>query len=143
MLVRGPCGAGAKARDGGAGRGYDRPMLHFALTSRDQFALAEVGGLVSLDAWRAVLQQIALALDASAAPPRLVIDMTAVLGYLGIPERTAVGALMASHFGAMEKVAILVQAHKITTVVSTEAQRNGLNLRLFPSYDDAVAWAVA
>jgi hypothetical protein len=69
--------------------------------------------------------------------------MQGVLGYLGIPERTAVGALMANHLAGMEKVAVLVQAHKITQVVYDEAQRNGLNLRLFPEYADAVAWVVA
>jgi hypothetical protein len=72
-----------------------------------------------------------------------VIDMTAVLGYLGIPERRAVGALLAQHLAGIEKVALVVQAHKITDVVSSEARRNGLNLRLFPKYDDAVAWVIA
>ncbi len=115
-------------------------MLTFELTCRDGFALAHLNGLVSLDAWRTVLGKLADALAATAAPPRLVIDMTAVLGYLGIPERKAVGVLMAQNFGAMEKVVVVVQAHKITGTVSAEAQRNGLNLQLFPEFDDAVAW---
>lgn len=118
-------------------------MLHFALTARDGFALALLHGLVGLDAWGAVLEKLGAALASSAAPPRLVLDMTAALGYLGIPERRAVGTLMARHLGGMEKVAIVVQAHKITDVVHDEAQQNGLNLRLFPRYDDAVAWVSA
>jgi hypothetical protein len=69
-----------------------------------------------------------------------VLDITAVAGYLGVPERRAVGALMARHLGRMQKVAIVVQAHKITDVVYGEAQRNGLDLQLFPEFDDAVAW---
>jgi hypothetical protein len=115
-------------------------MLNFKLATQDGFALAQLDGLVSLDSWRLVLQGISRALPATAAPARLVIDMRAVLGYLGIPERTAVGALMAEHLAGKEKVAVVVEAHKITQVVYDEAQRHGLNLRLFPAYDDAVAW---
>jgi hypothetical protein len=118
-------------------------MLNFTLTADDGFVLAHLDGLVSLDAWDAVLQGLARALAATAAPPRLVIDMRAVLGYLGIPERTAVGALMAKHLAGMQKVAILVEAHKITHVVYDEAQRNGLNLHLFPEYGAAVAWVIS
>jgi hypothetical protein len=118
-------------------------MLNFKLTPQDGFVLAHLDGLAALDAWSEVLPRLALALPAAAAPARLVIDMQGVLGYLGIPERTAVGALMANHLAGMEKVAVLVQAHKITQVVYDEAQRNGLNLRLFPEYADAVAWVVA
>ena len=65
------------------------------------------------------------------------------LGYLGVPERRAVGALMARHFAGMEKVAIVVQAQKITDVVQGEAQHKGLNLRLFPEHAEAVAWAIS
>lgn len=115
-------------------------MMNFALTAQEGFALAHLGGLVTLEAWQAVLDKLSAALVATAAPPRLVIDMTAVLGYLGIPERRMVGTLMAQHFSALEKVAIVVQAEKITGVVSGEAQRLGLDLQLFPEHDHAVAW---
>jgi hypothetical protein len=115
-------------------------MLDYRLTGGEVFALAHLDGLVSLEGWQAVLKRLADELIAIAAPPRLVIDMTAVLGYLGTPERRTVGALLARHFNGIEKVAVVVQAHKITDVVSSEAQRNGLNLRLFPEYDEAVAW---
>lgn len=115
-------------------------MLKFELCEDDRFAVARLDGIVSLEAWAKVLEDLATAVRASDAPPRLVVDMNAVLGYLGIPERQAVGAMMARHFAGMEKVAIVVQAHKITNVVHDEAQRHGLNLRLFPSGEDARAW---
>lgn len=118
-------------------------MLKFELTEGEQFAVARLDGLVSLEAWAAVLQDLAAALRTRAAPPRLVIDMSAVLGYLGVPERQAVGALLASHLAGMQKVAIVVEARKITHVVHDEAQRRGLDLRLFPSRGDAQAWVCA
>jgi hypothetical protein len=118
-------------------------MLNFALTSGEDFTLAHLNGLVSLEAWGTVLQGLDGALAASPAPRRLLIDMTDVLGYLGVPERRAVGALMAHHFAGMVKVALVVQAHKITDVVYSEAQKNGLNLRLFPQYEEAAEWVTS
>ena len=118
-------------------------MLTFKLTAQSGFTVVHLDGLVFLEAWRAVLESIADELAKGDAPARLVVDMRAVGGYLGIPERTAVGALMAKHFAGTEKVAVVVQAHKITEVVYSEAQRNGLNLRLFPDWDDAVAWVIS
>jgi len=118
-------------------------MLKFELSTREQVAFAQIEGLVSVEAWATVLENLATALQASAAPPRLVIDLNGLLGYLGVPERQTVGALMARHLARMQKVALIVPAHKITNVVHDEAQRNGLNLRLFPCSDDAHAWVIA
>lgn len=118
-------------------------MLKFELSEGEQFAVARLEGLVSVPAWAAVLEDLAAALRSRAAPPRLVIDMSAVLGYLGVPERQEVGALMARHLAGMQKVAIVVQAQKITHVVHDEAQRHGLDLRLFPLDEDARAWVCA
>jgi hypothetical protein len=118
-------------------------MLKFELVDAQGFSIARLEGLVSLDAWATVLAELRTALGARNAPPRLVIDMNAVLGYLGVPERQAVGGLMARHLAGMQKVAIVVHAAKITNVVHDEAQRNGLNLRLFPRSEDAQAWICA
>jgi hypothetical protein len=122
---------------------YDASMLNFELTLDDGFILVTLEGLVSLDAWDEVLQRVAVALPPKDAPRRLVIDMRSVLGYLGIPERTAVGNMMASRLNLMEKVVILVQTEKITQIVHDEARKNGLDLRLFPHYDQAVAWVTS
>ncbi|MEJ6020661.1 hypothetical protein [Ramlibacter sp. PS4R-6] len=115
-------------------------MLDFQLLAEEDFAVAQLEGLVTLDAWREVLQRLADEVKSNGAPSRLVIDIRRVLGYLGIPERKTVGALMAHHFLTCAKVAVVVQAQKITGVVSGEANRHGLDLRLFPDFDDAVAW---
>jgi len=118
-------------------------MLTFQLTANDGFDLVRLEGLVSFDAWDAVLRRVSAALAARDGPRRLMVDMQSVLGYLGIPERRAVGAMMATHLGGMQKVAILVQAEKITNVVHDEAHRHGLDLRLFPHHGDAVAWVTS
>ena len=50
---------------------------------------------------------------------------------------------MATHLARMERVALSIQAEKIAGVVQAEARRNRLNLRLFPSDDEAVRWVMA
>lgn len=114
-------------------------MFLFQLTPHDDFLLAEVSGLVSLEAWQKLLRELELAL-APLPGDRLMLDLMGLLGWLGVPERQAVGALMATHFKRMKKVAIFIQAHKITNVVKDEARRGGLALQLFSSRDEALAW---
>jgi hypothetical protein len=118
-------------------------MLTFEITDSEGFVLVRLEGLVSLDAWDAVLHKISAALVARDGPRRLLIDMKPALGYLGIPERRALGAMMAQRLGMMQKVAILVQAEKITNVVHDEAHRLGLDLSLFAESGSAVAWVTS
>ena len=104
--------------------------------------MAHIEGLVSSEAWDEVLKKLELAI-AGASSDRLVVDLSGLVGWLGLPERTAVGRLMATRLARMKKVALVIQAEKISGAVESEAQRNGLDLRLFPVYDDAVEWVVS
>ena len=116
-------------------------MLQLQTLPRDDFFLAHLSGLVSVEAWENGLRDLKEAFQGSQRD-RLVVDLTGLVGWLGVPERTAVGAFMATHLGQMEKVALFIQAEKIAGVVEAEARRQGLDLRLFSSFDDAVSWAV-
>jgi hypothetical protein len=117
-------------------------MLQLRYLPQDVFILAHFTGLVSVEAWENGLRALE---DAARGEhlDRLVLDLTGLVGWLGVPERTAVGALMARHLARMKRVALYIQREKITGVVEAEAQRNGLNLRLFSSYDEAVSWAIS
>ena len=117
-------------------------MLQLRVSPRDGFLLAEIGGLVSIEAWEGVLRELGQA-GLAARSHRLVVDLTALVGWLGVPERTEVGALMASHLAPFEKVSLYIQAVKIAGVVEPAARSHGLDLRLFSSWDEAVSWAVA
>jgi len=117
-------------------------MLQFHLLPQDTFLLVQLSGLVSLDAWEKALRELEDAIK-GAPEERLVIDLRGLVGWLGLPERRAVGALMAAHLAQMRRVALLIEAQKITGVVEEEAQRNGLDLRLFSTEEDAVSWAVS
>lgn len=116
--------------------------MQYQLFPNDEFILAHLSGLVSLPAWDQVLGELEQALDGAVAD-RLVLDLTGLVGWLGLPERTAVGALMARRLARMKKVALYIQANKITGVVEAEAQRHGLDLRLFPAANAATGWVLA
>lgn len=117
-------------------------MLKFSILPHDEVVVAQVGGLVSVPAWERFLHELADALSGRPSD-RLVLNLTQLVGWLGVPERTTVGALMATHLRSMKKVALFIQPEKITGVVQAEAERHGLELRLFSEYDAAVSWAVS
>ena len=117
-------------------------MLHFRVEPQAGYILVRLAGLVSLQAWQQALGELEAALR-EVPGNRMVLDLMGLLGYLGTFERQSVGALMATHFGKMEKVAVAVHAEKITDVVRSEAHRGGLQLRLFPQLEEAVGWVTA
>lgn len=117
-------------------------MLQVLVLPHDDFIHARLSGLVSVASWAQGLRDLEQAVSGGPGS-RLVVDLTGLVGWLGVPERTTVGALMAVHLAAMTRVALYIQAEKIAGVVQAEARRNGLDLRLFPTYDEAVRWAVA
>lgn len=88
------------------------------------------------------MRELEVALSGSRGD-RLVLNLTGLVGWLGVPERTAVGAFMATHLARMNKVALFTQPEKIAGVVKAEARRNGLDLQMFSSYEDAVSWVVS
>jgi hypothetical protein len=117
-------------------------MLRFHFLANEQFVHAQLEGLVSLDAWQQALAELEKHADL-ARSDRLLLDLTGLLGWLGVPERQAVGTLMATHFARMRKVALVIQKEKITGVVATQAQRLGLDLKLFSDFAEAAAWVVS
>jgi hypothetical protein len=117
-------------------------MLQLRFHPQERYLLAHLSGLVSVESWTQGLLDLRAAI-ASMPQDRLVVDLTGLLGWLGVPERTQVGVLMATHLGRMKRVALYIQQEKIAGVVEAEARRQGLDLRLFARYEDAVAWAVS
>jgi hypothetical protein len=117
-------------------------MLKLSIEPHEEFILVFFSGLVSVEAWGAALKELEARLE-TLEGNRLVLDLMGLLGYLGVPERTAVGALMATHLRRMRRVALAVHGEKITNVVRSEAGRGGLTLCLFTNLDEAVSWAVA
>jgi hypothetical protein len=117
-------------------------MLQLHVHPHDDFYLVGLSGLVSVEAWDKVLGELGEAVH-DAGKDRLVVNLMGLVGWLGVPERTNVGALMAKHLARMKRVAHFIQQEKIAGVVEAEARRRGLDMRLFPSYEEAVAWVLS
>jgi hypothetical protein len=117
-------------------------MLQFQLQPQDGFVLVPLTGLVTPEAWKNALAEVEAALLGQPAD-RAVFDLGGLVGWLGEPERRAVGGLMAKHLAPMKRVALVIEARKITGVVEEEATRAGLSLRLFSVMDDAVGWVTS
>lgn len=103
---------------------------------------AHISGLVSVEAWDVALQELEAALPA-ATSDRLLVDLSGLVGWLGLPERTAVGTMMSRRLARMKKVALVIEQHKISGAVEAEAQSKGLDLRLFSSRGEAEGWVVS
>lgn len=116
--------------------------MQLRILPHDDYFLAHIDGLVSSEAWDEVLQELEIAV-ADTPRDRLLVDLSGLVGWLGLPERREVGRLMAARLARMKKVALVIQAEKITGAVESEARRNGLDLRLFPGYGDAADWVVS
>lgn len=116
--------------------------MRLRVSPQNDFVLAEITGLVALDAWDSVLTDLGQA--ATGAPtPRLVVDLTGLVGWLGLPERHEVGLLMARSLVRFKKVAMHIQPEKIVGTVEAAARGQGLELRMFASREQAVSWALA
>ena len=123
----------------GALRDNMQYILQFRTEPQDGYVLAHLSGLVSVEAWGNALPRLAAAVRGQG--DRLVVDLTGLVGWLGVPERTQVGTLWATHLAGMARVALFIQPEKIAGVVEAQAQRMGLNLRVVSHYDEAVHWA--
>ncbi|HTH80734.1 MAG TPA: hypothetical protein VL593_17305 [Ramlibacter sp.] len=113
--------------------------MRVELIDRETHIEGRVEGLVSMHAWETMLTNLNRELGTRTGD-RLLLDLFGLLGYLGEADRRAVGALMATQFAGLKKVALVIDAYKISGVVEREARRLGLDLRLFPDRDVALAW---
>jgi hypothetical protein len=103
------------------------------------YAVAEVSSLAFIEESVGVLEELAAQTRASGAR-RLLINLLDVVGTFGRDEQQAIGLLTHRHLAHMERVASLVPEEKITRVSEAAARSQGMELRVFTSLPDALAW---
>jgi hypothetical protein len=104
-------------------------------------ALAEVTALAFLESAEPVLRQIEKR-TRQHDDKRLLVNLMDVVGTFGPKEQQAIGMLATRYLSHLERVASLVPEEKITRVSEQVAQSAGMQLRVFTSFTDAVAWLV-
>ena len=104
-----------------------------------KMALAEVTALAFLESAEPVLRQIEKR-TRQHADKRLLVNLLDVVGTFGPQEQQAIAQLATRHLSHLEKVASLVPEDKITRVSEAAARKQGMELRVFTSLPEALAW---
>ena len=117
-------------------------MTTLHLTHGPAYAVAEVSALAFLESAEPLLRDIAEQ-TRSHGDRRLLINLMDVVGTLGPQEQHAIGLLAHRYLPHLEKVASLVPAEKLTRVSEAAARAQGMELRVFTTFSEAVDWLVA
>lgn len=117
--------------------------MNFKLTYRHgpKMALAEVSALAFLESAEPLLREIQ-ARTRENGDRRLLVNLLDVVGTFGPDQQQAIGLLAARYLSHLERVASLVPEDKITHVSEAVAQAQGMQLRVFTNFTDAVSWLV-
>jgi hypothetical protein len=111
--------------------------LHY--THGPAFAVAEVTALAFAESVEPVLQQLAER-TRQHGDRRLLINLLDVVGTFGHDEQKVIGLLAYRYLSHLDKVASLVPPEKITRVSEGAARAQGMELRVFTAFGDAVQW---
>ena len=103
------------------------------------YAVAQVSSLAFMEESLGVLEELAMRTRGSGAR-RLLINLLDVVGTFGRDEQQAIGLLTHRHLAHLERVASLVPEDKMTRVSEAAARSQGMELRVFTSLPDALAW---
>jgi hypothetical protein len=111
--------------------------LHY--THGPAFAVAEVTALAFAESVEPVLQELAER-TRQHGDRRLLINLLDVVGTFGHDEQKVIGLLAYRYLSHLDKVASLVPPEKITRVSEGAARAQGMELRVFTGFGDAVQW---
>lgn len=111
--------------------------LHF--TNGPAYAVAEITALAFLENTEPVLRELA-GLTRRFGTRRLLVNLLDVVGTFGPQEQQTIGLLAHRYLAHLDKLASLVPPDKLTRVSETAARAQGLELRVFTQFTDAVEW---
>jgi hypothetical protein len=103
---------------------------------------AEVTGLAFMDAWDRLLRQLGEQTRRMGSRGAL-LDITGLVGTLGVPEREQLGRLFAHHLGHLSRLALFMQHERISRVAERSACAAGMRTRVFADRLEAQAWLAA
>lgn len=117
-------------------------MTTLHLTHGPAYAVAEISALASVDTFEEVLRSISEQTQ-KRGDRRLLANLMDVVGTLGPDEHRTIGLLVFRHLSHLEKVASLVPPGKITRVSERAARAEGMDLRVFTNFAEAVDWLLS
>lgn len=105
----------------------------------DGYRLARVGGEPTLDEFLS-FQQALGGVSPHWAERRLLVDLRGVRSLRAFTEHYAIGEATARCLGHLRKIASVVPADRITRASEKTTRRAGVDLTVFTSEAEAIAW---
>lgn len=113
--------------------------LGFTVEHRGGYSVVRVDGEPSLDEFLAFVHDVGV--QARHWPfPHVLVDLRAVRSLKTFTEHYAIGEAVGRDLGHLRRVASVVPADRITRASEKRAQHAGVNLTVFTSEGDAIAW---
>lgn len=119
------------------------PMnLRFDVEHRDGYSVVRVEGAPSLGQFLSFIHLIGVE-TAGGQVKRVLFDLRGVETLTTFTEHYAIGDEAARQLSHLQRVASLVEPHRITRASEKTAQREGMNLVVFTDEAAAVEWLTA
>ena len=116
--------------------------LEHTVEHRSAYSVVRVRGDVAVGQFLSFLEVIGI--DSQAWPTRrLMFDLRGVRSLVGAGEHRSVGAQVVRHLSHLERVASVVPPDRMTGESERVARASGVNLRVFTTEAEAIAWLVA
>lgn len=113
--------------------------MHFNVEHRALYSVVRVDGDPALDEFLSFVENVGAA-SAGWPAVRLLVDLRSVRSLKTFTEHYAIGEAVARHLGHFHQVASVVPADRVTRASEKTAQRAGVNLTVFTSEGEAIAW---
>jgi hypothetical protein len=113
--------------------------VHHTVEHRAGYAVVRVEGQPDLNEFLAFIHE--LAAQSRAWPTRrALVDMRGIRSLTSFTEHYAIGEAVAREMAHLHRVASVVPPDRITRASEKTAQRAGVNLMVFTSEGEAIAW---
>lgn len=113
--------------------------IRFVVEHRETYCVVRVDGDPTLAEFVAFIER--LGIEARGwRTRRALVDLRAVRTLTTAQEHRTVGHAVGTHLAALERIASVVPGDRMTRNSETAARASGVNLRVFTSEGEAVAW---
>jgi hypothetical protein len=113
--------------------------LQFSVEQRPDYTVVRVEGEPTLDEFLVFVAEMGV--QSPGWPGRIALfDLRSVRTLKAFTEHYAIGEAVARHLAHMHKIASVVPGDRLTRASEKTAKRSGVNLTVFTSEGEAIAW---
>ena len=113
--------------------------IEFTVEQREHYTVVRVDGEPDLDSFIAFVQEVGMQ-SRDWGQRRLLVDLRSIRSLRAFTEHYAIGEAVGRHLGHLQRVASVVPGDRLTRASEKTAKRAGVNLTVFTSEGEAIAW---